>query len=234
MKRSSAWWRSLLLRRGPGRFRRDRRGVTLVEMAIIMPIFLVFLFMLFEVAFDQLMQGELESALHYTAYQMQVGNTENTTFGPNSQTFVDQEFCPNAIAHLLVCGSLYVRVQRFDPNACTDFYPAMAGTAPVSGNMLELGDYSGDQPIPITNNAAVGPTSCELNSITGPQGIGFCNPLPNEYIIVTAVYVSPSIIAGLLPGQAYSYNGSLVHPAFATTAFYTEAYTAASTVPLQC
>ncbi len=234
MKRSTAWWRSLLLRRGPGRFRRDRRGVTLVEMAIIMPIFLVFLFMLFEVAFDQLMQGELESALHYTAYQMQVGNTENTTFGPNGQTFIDQEFCPNAIAHLLVCSSLYVRVQRYDPNGCSDFYPATAGSLPISGSNLELGDYSGDHTIPVSNNGAVGPTSCELNSPSGPQGIGFCNPLPSEYIIMTAIYVSPSIIAGLLPGQAYSFNGSLVHPAIATTAFYTEAYTAATTVPLQC
>ncbi len=210
----------------PKRFAAHRRAVTAVEMAIVMPVFLTFLFVLFEVAYDQFMQGELESALALTAYQVQVGNTEATTSGQN---FIANQFCPNAVAHALNCNGLYIRVQLYDPDSCTDFYDATNGAKPISGGAVQLGYYSGEQSPPSGNNAQVGPVTCQLSS-SGTQGVGYCNPGPGEFVIMSAVYVTPSFLGALIPGQHYTYNGNFVHAGFASTAFYTEGF-ASSTPP---
>jgi len=210
----------------------DRRGVTAVEMAIVLPVFLTFLFVLFEVAYDQFVQGELESALALTAYQVQVGTTEATTSGSN---FISTEFCPNALAHALNCNSLYVRMQIYDPSAtygtsnasCTDFYDATNGTLPISGGAVQLGYYSGEQTPPAGNDSLVGPTQCQQSS-SETQGVGFCNPEPGQFVIMSAVYVTPSFLGALIPGQSYKYNGRFVHAAFASTAFDTEGFTAST------
>jgi len=215
------------------KFRADRRGVNAVEAGIILPVFLVFLLVLFEVSYDQFLQGVVESAVQITAYKMQVGETANTT---SAQAFIDNDLCPNAIAGLLNCGNLYVRVQQFDSSAtCTDFNadtgnnPVTTGTLPVSGGVLQLGDYAGDGTTAAIGSA-VGPTACEEAS--GTDGIGFCNPGPNEYIIMSVVYLAPTFLYGLLPGQGYRYNGNFVHAAFATSAFYTENFAALTAGPL--
>jgi hypothetical protein len=200
--------------------------VTAVEMAIVLPVFLTFLFGLFEVAYDQFVQGELESALALTAYQVQVGNTETTT---SSQNFIANQFCPNALAHALNCANLYVRVQLYDPTqaSCTDFYDATNGTRPVTSGAVQLGYYSGEQAPPAGNGGSVGPTNCQLAS-SGTHGVGFCNPGPGEFVIMSAVYVTPSFLGALIPGYATLYNGKYVHEAFATSAFYTEGFPSAT------
>jgi hypothetical protein len=212
-------------------FRGDRRGVSAVEAAIILPVFLAFLLILFEVAYDQFVQGLLESALQITAYQVQVGNTENATDGADGPTFISKVVCPSAIAGLLNCNGLYVRVQQFNTSACTDFYSAVNGTLPITGNKLELGYFIGLQS-PGSNSGTVGPTNCESNSTNA--GVGFCNPGPNEYIIMTAIYITPSFIYALLPGQGYTFGGSFVHAALATSAFYTENFSTPSTPIAPC
>jgi len=205
--------------------RTDRRGVTAVEAAIILPVFLVFLLVLFEVAYDQFLQGILESTVQYTSYQVQVGNTINTG---SAQAFVDGELCPNTIAHLLNCGNIYVRVQQFNTTGCTDFYQDTDGTLPVSGGVLQLGDYAGEQP---GAGSAIGPNNTACSSGAATAGVGFCNPGPNEYIIMTAIYVAPTFLDELIPGQAYTYNGSFVHAAYASSAFYTENFSNTNTNP---
>lgn len=208
----------------------DRRGVTAVEMALVLPVFMAFLLMLFEVAYDQFLQGALESTLQYTAYQVQVGNTENTTNGLDSKTFIDNELCKNSIGHLLGCGSLWVRIQQYNPAACSDYYSETVGSLPISADALQLGDYAGESAPPGGNKGVIGPSNC---TVTG-GGQGFCNPGPNEYILMTAIYIAPSFLYALFPNEAYTYGGHFVHAAFASTAFYTEGYAAIPTGIPQC
>jgi hypothetical protein len=158
---------------------------------------------------------------------MQVGETSNTADAP---TFIKTDLCPSAIANLLNCNSLYVRVQQFNPNVCSDFYTAVNGILPISGNMLALGDFAGTQGL--GSNGAVSPVNCQAASTNA--GVGFCNPGPNEYVIFTAIYLSPSFIYGLLPGQGYTYGGHFVHAAFSSSAFYTENFSAPSTPVSPC
>jgi Flp pilus assembly protein TadG len=203
-------------------FLRDRRGAEMLELAIVFPVFIIFLLFLFEIAYDQFLQTELEGALQLTSYQVQVGNTINTA---GSQAFINNDFCPNALAGALNCANLYIRVQKVDPTTCTspanDFYSATSGALPVTGGVLQLGAYQGQ------NNgngmgSVVGPVAC------GGTQTAFCNAGPNQFIILSAIYVSPNFIGGLLSGSAYTYNGSLIHAAIATTAFYTENFLSAN------
>jgi hypothetical protein len=219
----------------------------LVEAAVILPVFLTFLFVLFEVAYDQFLQGSLESAVQLTAYEMQVGYAPTGQVpidsSTSAQTFVDNYLCSNAIAHLLSCGSLFVRVQQFTspylPNSpgtstCTDIYQDTDGTLPVANGVLQLGYYAGET---TGSGNKVGPTgingagNCNSNATTG--GVGYCNPGPNQFIIMTAIYVAPSFLQGLIPGNAYSYGGRIVRAAYASSAFYTENF-ALTNPPLPC
>jgi hypothetical protein len=214
----------------------DRRAVSAVEAAIILPVFLLLLLFLFEVAYDQFLQGVLESTLQYTAYQMQVdapstigGATTAIDNSSGAQAFVDNDLCPNAIAHLLGCSNLYVRVQQFESASCPDFWQATDGTLPVSGGKLQLGDFAGENP---GSGSQQGPTNCESAASTG--GVGYCNPGPNEFVIMTVVYIAPTFLYSLMPGQGYTYGGSSVHAAYATSAFYTENFAAPTNPVLPC
>ncbi len=195
-------------------FARERRAAHLVELAIVFPVFLTFLLLLFEVAYDQFIQSVLESTLQYTAYQVQVGNTMNTA---NGKTFIDNDLCPNALAHTLNCGNLYVRVQAFSTAACSDVYQATNGALPVVGGLLQLGDYVGETAGAGSN---IGPTAC------GGTNTGFCNAGASQFIIMTAIYVAPTFLGDLFAGHAYKYNSNYVHAALATSAFVTEPFTA--------
>jgi len=196
---------------------RSRRAATMLEFAIVMPVFLTILFTLFEVAYDQFLQGALESTLQTTAYQVQVGNTVNTA---TARAFIDQDMCPNAIGHVLSCGDMFIRVQQYNTAACKDFYDATRSSLPVVGNILQLGDYVGET---IPSGNPVGPANCE-NTASAAGGVGFCNPGPGQYIIMTAIYLAPSFLYALVPGHFYTYGGHFVHAAIATSAFYTEGF----------
>jgi Flp pilus assembly protein TadG len=217
-------------------FARDRRGAHLVELAIVYPVFLVFLLMLFEVAYDQFLQGVLESAVQFTAYQVQTGNTYNTTVGTNpptattAQLFIDNQLCPNAIARTLNCSSLYVQIQTFVPSAsCTDFYQVTNGGLPLSTQGLALGDYSNDAGGFGSGGTVAPSTGC------GDSNAGFCNAGAGQNIVMNVIYVAPTFLGGLLPGRAVKYNGNYVHASVATSAFYTEAFVpSTTTVSGQC
>ena len=201
------------------RFLHDRRSAEMLELAIVFPVFLLFLLFLFEVAYDQFQQTELEGALQLTAYQVQVGNYSDTK---DAAHYIDKDFCQNALAGALNCANIYVRLQAVDPTQCTtdphDFYDMTQGSVPVSGGKLKLGDYENDQNNP-GSGAAIGPTAC-----SGSNETGFCNAGSNQFIIFTAIYVSPTFLGGLITGAAYTYGGQIVHAAIATEAFYTEAF----------
>ena len=215
------------LKPGNRRLRRDRRGSMMVEFAIVGPVFFFLLLFVFEIAYDQFLQEVLESSLAATARQMQIGtaqlqtNSSNLTTPP---TFMSQYFCPNTFG-FLNCNNLFVRVETLSTNftnSCTDVYQATTGTLPVSGNTLELGSFSSKN----GNGAgtAISTSSCDTNT-----GQGYCSPSGNEFVLVTAIYVGPSFLNGLLPNtEIYQYNGRDVRAQFAAAAFQTENFQAAS------
>jgi Flp pilus assembly protein TadG len=194
----------------------DKRGAHMLELAIVFPVFMTFLLVLFEVAYDQFLLTELQGAVQLTSYQVQVGNTTNTA---SAKAFVDNDLCSNVLAHALACSNLYVRVQEFNPAVCSDFHltgsPATNGSVPVSGGVLQLGDYAGESAGVGSN---IGPTACGGNST------GFCNAPPSTFIILTAIYVAPSFLGGLITGTATKYNGNFARGIISTSAFYTEGF----------
>jgi Flp pilus assembly protein TadG len=199
-------------------FARDQRGVAMVEFAICAPVFFLMLFFVFEVAYDMFLQEVLNSALAFTARQMQVGETQQATAtGPNS--FDAAYFCPNAFG-FLNCENLFVRVEVIDSsfaNGCTDLYQATTGDLPVSNGTLQLGSFTNEDGIGKGAKISAVP-ACDLST-----GQGYCNPTNSQLVILSAIYVAPSFLNGLLPGtQAYKYNSQYVRAQLATSAFQTE------------
>lgn len=207
----------------------DRRASTIVEFAIAGPVFFFLLLFVFEIAYDQFLQEVLESSLAATARQMQVGTSQLQTGANNidlttPSSFMTQYFCPNSFG-FINCNNLFVRVEILNttfPTSCSDVYQATTGALPITGNTLNLGSFSGVNGAGA--GATVGTTPCDTNT-----GQGYCSPSRNEFVLVSAVYVGPSFLNGFLPNtQIYKYNGRDVRAQFASDAFQTENFNAAS------
>jgi Flp pilus assembly protein TadG len=221
----------LTLRRGKPNtgFLADRRSDTMLELAIVLPVFLTLLLGLFEVAYDQLVQAELDSAMQQTAFKVQVGLTAGT---PNGATFVSSDFCPSAIGNLLNCNNLYVNIAQYIPStSCTDFSAAVTGRLPLNGNALALSNYA---TINTTSNGNSGTITQTNSCLAATSSNGFCNAGPSEFIIMNAVYTVPSFLLGLIPSLTVKNNGALVHAAYSSTAFYTEGFPAVTTGAVAC
>jgi hypothetical protein len=213
--------------------RKGRRGTVMVEFAIVGPVFLIFLFAIFEVAYDQYLKSVLDTALQATARQIQVGQASN---GTTEALMVSQYLCPNGLG-LLNCSNLYIRVERLDTTACPggagepDFYDDTNGLIPVSGGQLGLNLYGGTGATPVLNGK--GPGFCDTATSTN----GFCTPGPSasnpEFIILSAIYVAPSFLGRLL-GNNYTYNGKTVRAIPSDAAFITEGFTQTPTPANAC
>jgi Flp pilus assembly protein TadG len=200
-----------------------KRSAFAVEFSIVAPIFLLLLFVVFEVAYDLFLQEVLDSSLAITARQVQVGNTQ----GASASNFVSTYFCPND-GGLLNCNNLYVRIEEVTlqgTSTCDDFYDATSGSAPIVNGTLELGYYyngAGQQ----GTGGNVGPTVCE----TAGSNTSFNNAGASQCIVMSAVYVAPSFLNGLVLNRI-TYNGHLVRTQFSTAAFITEPFTATALTP---
>lgn len=203
--------------------RLGRRAAFAVEFAMVAPIFLLLLFIVFEVSYDLFMQEVLDNTLQFTARQVQIGNTQ----AASNATFVSQFFCPND-GGLLNCNNLFVRVQQvtFTQGSCTnlattatgDFYDATNGQTPVSGGVLQLGGYYNGAGVTGTGST-IGLSPCA----TANSSSGFCNAGPQEMILMTAVYVAPSFLNGMVLNRI-QYNGHFVRAQQSTAAIVTEAF----------
>jgi hypothetical protein len=205
------------LRRGLG-----RRGVLALEFALVAPFFFLLLFAVFEISYDLFMQSVLDNTLQYAARQVQIGNAQGST-GP---TFVAQYVCPYD-GGLLNCNNLFVRVEQvnFGTAACTDFYDATTGQLPIVNGQLNLGYYYSGAGA-LGQGSAVGNTNCDI----GTSASGFVNAGPSECIIMSAIYVAPSFLNGLILNRI-KYNGKYVRAQLATAAFITEPFTATAGSP---
>ena len=244
---------SLRLKR-PGRFARETDSNLMVEFAMLGPLFLVFLLIVFEVSYDLFLQSELDTTLQAVAREVQIGTA---TPGSNAPAFVAANFCPLTNG-LMNCNNLYVREQEFmfDKTACPDLYSATMGSPPITNGILQLGYYGGA-------GLNVGPTSCQATNntagtpgtVTGapwtvaitPNGqtayvtqqggttitpIAIATNTAGELIILSAVYVAPSFLGGLV-GATVNYRGGYIRAIYSSSTFETEYYTA-TTVPNPC
>jgi Flp pilus assembly protein TadG len=209
---------------------RDTRASVMVEFAIVGPVFILLLLVVFQVAYDLFLQEVLDSTLAVTARQMQINQTQTAT-ATGSGSFTAAYFCPNSFG-FVNCNNVYVRVETVSTArtnaACLDVYQMTTGELPVSNGQLGLSSFTSE------SGAGTGPaapiSSCDTNS-----GTGYCNPAGQEFVILTAIYVGPSFLNGYLPGtQAYKYNGHLVRAQMASTGFETESYTALPSRPSPC
>jgi Flp pilus assembly protein TadG len=184
------------------RRRTARSGAVALEFAILAIPFFMWILFIFELGYDLFTQEALDAALQSAVRQIQTGNAQNVASG---QAFITSYLCP-ATRGLLECstGRLSISVTALDAT--------------------EL-DYS-DTLMPIIQLA--GGNIVPFNDATGGA---FCNAFPKQLILVQALYIGPSFIAGLLPGVlSAGYNGAMAHPTLATAGFVTEPYTAGNPV----
>jgi hypothetical protein len=202
---------------------KDRRASFMLEFAMVAPVFFLLLFVVFEVSYDLFMQEVLDNALQSTARLVQIGMTQSAT----SSNFVSTYFCPNANG-LLDCQNLFIRIQQvtFTPGSCTnlnnaaigDYYDATDGHTPISGGVLQLGDYYNGAGVAGTGSN-VGLSPCGSSNSSN----GFCDAGSSEMMLMTAVYVAPSFLDGLVLNTV-KYNGQYVRAQTSTAAFITEPF----------
>ena len=91
----------------------DRRGVVALEVAIVGPVFLLFLFFLYQLALITFYQEVLDYATHSAARQIQVGSAQGKA--ATSADFVKSVVCP--LLSVMSCNDIMVDITHV-----TDFY----------------------------------------------------------------------------------------------------------------
>jgi len=174
-----------------------RQGSVTLEFAILSIPFFMWMLAIFEISYDMFMQSALDDALHTAVRAIQTGNAQYLT---NGQSFITSFICPAANGRL-ICANVYVNVSAANFATGQDYYNLTSGSLPVSGNVLSLSNYSGAS--------------------------SFCNASPQQFLLVSAIYVGPTFLSGLLPGVfSVKYGGKAVHATLATTGIVTEPYSA--------
>ena len=175
----------------------DQRCATALEFAILSVPFLMMVLFIMEISYDLYTQAALDSGMQNAIRQIQTGNAQNVT---NAQAFVTKYVCPNMTAVLNCSKNIYLNVQaQTFSSSYTDYYGSTTGNLPMIGNTLDLSGF----------------------------GAGaFCNGQPNQYLLLTAVYVGPTFVGGLLPRVISEvYQNGLVHATLSTAAVVLEDFT---------
>jgi Flp pilus assembly protein TadG len=185
---------------------------------MVAPFFLVLLFMVFEVSYDEFMQEVLDNALQSSARQVQIGNTQTAA----NSTFVGNYFCPYADG-LFNCNNLFVRIQSisFSSGSCTttsDFYDATPSGSPISGGVVQLGAFFSG-----AGTVGTGSTINTSPCATSSSSSGYCNAGPQELILMSAVYLAPTFLGGLVLNHV-TYGGQIVRAVYSTAAVETEPF----------
>ena len=160
----------------------DRRGVATLEFAFAAGPFLVATFFTIALSLHLFKQEALDTALHIAVRQIQTGNAQNVT---NGSAFITNYLCPNLIG-VLACGSVSVNIQKITFSSGQDYYNFTTGGG-----------------IPLRQRVR--------SIMTSYASSKFCNSSPSQFILVTAIYTTPSILGSLLPNVfSVSYNGGQV------------------------
>jgi hypothetical protein len=103
---------------------------------------------------------------------------------------------------LLSPANVYVHVQQVPSGTGQDYYDFTSGGLPSSNRSLNL---------------------------TGFASGSFCNAGPTEALVISAVYIGPTIIGGLLPNVLSEYyNGAPVHATLSTIGVVSEHFPTAA------
>ena len=195
---------------GSASIRGAKRGVVALEFAILSTAFMSLMLFVFEFSYDQYCQEALDCGLNLAAREISTGNAQNIQ---SVGQFTSTYLCPN-LQGLLDCSTnVFVRIQNVTFSGTADFHDATTGQVPANGNALDLSSFG-----------------------TG----SFCNAGPNQFYLLSAVYVGPSFVGMLLKGLfTLTYGGRIIHASASNVAFATEYYTvtpaANNTTPLpQC
>jgi Flp pilus assembly protein TadG len=169
----------------------DRRGAVAMEFAILAVCFFVLFLGVSEVAFDLFLQEATDLALQEAARSIETGASQAASSESN---FVLNYVCNSTAGRLLECSNFHIRTQTFqltNTNGTatgTDFSSASlsTGTLPMTGHTLNLSSYDGTT--------------------------SYCNATPGSVTLISAIYVGPTFLAGLMPWIfSETYNGGPVH-----------------------
>lgn len=182
----------------PLRWAGDSRAVVALEFAILSIPFFTFVLFLMELSYDLFTQEALDFGLHRATKLLARGNAQNVKDGP---TFISQYLCPQ-LGGLLECQThLYINVQKFPATGAIDYYDITTGALPVSGHVLNLAAY-------------------QSNS-------SFCNVAPDQFVLISVIYLGPTFVGFLLPNVlSVLFNGQPVHATLSTTGLATERFSA--------
>jgi len=207
----------------PGR--RRRGGAVALEFAILAIPFFLWVLYIFELSYDLFTQEALDFALQGAVRQIQTGNAQNLASGG---AFIKTDFC-RATKGLLECNpnNIWIRVQATptypattptgNPGSLVDYSSLANGAVPMSGNTLDLSQYT-----------SIGGAQPGAPSTAVP----FCNASGSQAVLISAIYLGPSFISGLLPGVlSASFNGVTVHATLSTAGFVTEPFATANPPP---
>lgn len=123
--------------------------------------------------------------------------TGNAQNVTNGSAFITNYLCPNLIG-VLACGSVSVNIQKITFSSGQDYYNFTTGGLPLSSGSLNMTSYASSK---------------------------FCNSSPSQFILVTAIYTTPSILGSLLPNVfSVSYNGGQVDALMSQVGTVTENY----------
>jgi Flp pilus assembly protein TadG len=200
----------------PGR--RHRRGAVALEFAILSIPFFMWILYIFELSYDLFTQQALDFALQGAVRQIQTGNAQNLATGG---AFITNDFC-GATKGLLECNQIWIRVQATptypatttngNPSTPVDYSSIATGAIPMKGNLLDLSQYTSEGGAVAGNTLPVTP---------------FCNAAPSQAVLISAIYVGPSFISGMLPGVlSAQFGGATVHATLSTAGFVTEPFIA--------
>jgi Flp pilus assembly protein TadG len=165
---------------------RDRRGATALEFAILAIPFFLLVLGTCEVSFDLFMQEATDLALQAGARQMEVGEASNAT---GESDFVSNYICNTTAGRMLVCNNMHIKVQVLTAGEDFSSPTVSTGKLPMNGQNLDLSTYDGTKG----------------NSV-------FCTAPPGSLIMISAVYIGPTFLSGLMPGYFNElYNGRPVH-----------------------
>jgi Flp pilus assembly pilin Flp len=92
------------------RFRRDRRGVTAVEFALVAPVFFAMLFAIIETALVFFASQVLETITQDTARMVLTGQAQNSSL---SQAQFKNLVCGHKLSFMFDCNGIYVDVRSY-------------------------------------------------------------------------------------------------------------------------
>jgi Flp pilus assembly protein TadG len=205
------------LRFGWGRFRvarRDRKGAVALELALLAIPYFMMVLGLCEISFDLFLQAATDLALQAGARQMEIGATVSTPAKgvTYEQEFVNSYICNTTAGRLLICDNIHVKVEVLPAGEDFSSPDVSTGSLPVgAGDTLDLSAYDG------TNGVSV-----------------FCTAPPGQLILISAIYVGPTFLSGLLPKLFNEYlNGVPVHAVLSQVGVVSEDFSTKGAAP-QC